>query len=412
MASNSYSSRSPPPLQHPKPTHPAYPPPEPPHTPAASTNSSPYSQAQRISQDGYMRYSSPPVDTSGNDPSTSGFTSYGSALPPNQARPGFQPPPAVRGYQDAGFNTWPGMNDATAQMGVQFGKSAVAAGQDYVEKNFSRYLPLPLVKTSFAVTNSRRSTENGTMEGWQPPREDINAPDLYIPKPLPSPPLIREFHVTSSLGESRIKVQARRKKAKVQAKRAEVEQADLANKPDPILGFVNSKAGPSRTRSDASTPWDRSRLKKTLIRPEDLWYSPVPAYAEGARPTHFLPGLNTADERLLFGALPHVATALKYDPDNKLSFDHLQTQTKQSEMVMRILDLRNASKRGIETVNRQRVIQEFGNGGDSVGKVDCGSSQVQGKHDGRVRADFSRTPHPTDPLVVRAPLCESKRSSQ
>lgn len=27
------------------------------------------------------------------------------------------------------------MNDATTQMGVQFGKSAVAAGQDYVEKN-------------------------------------------------------------------------------------------------------------------------------------------------------------------------------------------------------------------------------------------------------------------------------------
>jgi hypothetical protein len=29
------------------------------------------------------------------------------------------------------------MNDATTQMGVQFGKSAVAAGQDYVEKNVS-----------------------------------------------------------------------------------------------------------------------------------------------------------------------------------------------------------------------------------------------------------------------------------
>jgi hypothetical protein len=29
------------------------------------------------------------------------------------------------------------MNDATTQMGVQFGKSAVAAGQDYMEKNVS-----------------------------------------------------------------------------------------------------------------------------------------------------------------------------------------------------------------------------------------------------------------------------------
>ena len=34
------------------------------------------------------------------------------------------------------------MNDATTQMGVQFGKSAVAAGQDYVEKNVSDLSPL------------------------------------------------------------------------------------------------------------------------------------------------------------------------------------------------------------------------------------------------------------------------------
>lgn len=27
----------------------------------------------------------------------------------------------------------------------------------------------------------RRSEVNGQSEGWQPPREDINSPDLYIP---------------------------------------------------------------------------------------------------------------------------------------------------------------------------------------------------------------------------------------
>lgn len=32
------------------------------------------------------------------------------------------------------------MNDATTQMGVQFGKSAVAAGQDYVNKNVRWHL--------------------------------------------------------------------------------------------------------------------------------------------------------------------------------------------------------------------------------------------------------------------------------
>jgi hypothetical protein len=28
---------------------------------------------------------------------------------------------------------------------------------------------------------ARRSEENGQLEGYRPPREDINAPDLYIP---------------------------------------------------------------------------------------------------------------------------------------------------------------------------------------------------------------------------------------
>jgi len=39
----------------------------------------------------------------------------------------------------AGFNTHPAfggfMNDQTAQMGFQLGKSAIGAGQDYVEQN-------------------------------------------------------------------------------------------------------------------------------------------------------------------------------------------------------------------------------------------------------------------------------------
>ncbi|WVQ85809.1 hypothetical protein IAT38_007977 [Cryptococcus sp. DSM 104549] len=214
MAQPPYISRSPPPLQHPKPTHPAYPPPEPPHTPAQSTNSSPYSQAQRISQDGYVRYSSPPVGEP--SASSSGFNAYAppqhSGMPQQgagqpQMRQGYAPAGTpgmggVQGYGAPGYNSWPGMNDATAQMGMQFGKSAVAAGQEYVEKNFTRYLPLQLIKVSFSVTNSYvlnklrlvlfpwrhkpwsrqiRRSPDGAMEGWQAPRDDINAPDLYIP---------------------------------------------------------------------------------------------------------------------------------------------------------------------------------------------------------------------------------------
>ncbi len=46
---------------------------------------------------------------------------------------------------------------------------------------------------------------------------------------------------------------------------------------------------------------------------------------------------------------------------------------KQSEMLMRILDLRNASKKGIEVVNRQKIVDAFGNG------KGAGCFEVQGK---------------------------------
>jgi len=90
-----------------------------------------------------MRYSSPPVTETIHQDTTatsSGVNPY--AAPPLQNRHEYAAspnpaPPGVQGYQTMGFDGWAGMNDATAQMGVQFGKSAVAAGQDYVEKNVS-----------------------------------------------------------------------------------------------------------------------------------------------------------------------------------------------------------------------------------------------------------------------------------
>jgi hypothetical protein len=51
--------------------------------------------------------------------------------------PGTQPMPPGQPNAMPGFSlpaAW-GVNDATAQMGVQLGRSAVAAGQDYMEKN-------------------------------------------------------------------------------------------------------------------------------------------------------------------------------------------------------------------------------------------------------------------------------------
>ncbi|KAJ6513912.1 YIF1-domain-containing protein [Mycena vitilis] len=178
---------SPPPLRHPVPTHPAYIP-EPPSTPG--------------SPQGYQRFSSSPVPGQ-HQPTyapahvpayTSPFQHH--QQPPQQPHglPG-QPP-----IMPPQFGAW-GMNDATAQFGMQIGQSAVAAGQDYVQRTWGGVFPSARVKPHFNVSNSyvmrklrivlfpwihkhwgRNShrTDAGQTE-YLPPREDVNSPDLYIP---------------------------------------------------------------------------------------------------------------------------------------------------------------------------------------------------------------------------------------
>ncbi|CAG8505410.1 42_t:CDS:2 [Dentiscutata heterogama] len=99
-------------------------------------------------------------------------------------------------------NIWH-LNDATTQMGMEFGRTALTAGTEYVEKNINRYVDIPALKYYFKVNNSYvankiklllfpwrhkrwtriviRSEQNGQLEGFKPPRDDINSPDLYIP---------------------------------------------------------------------------------------------------------------------------------------------------------------------------------------------------------------------------------------
>ncbi|KIJ64126.1 hypothetical protein HYDPIDRAFT_91208 [Hydnomerulius pinastri MD-312] len=184
---SNYYSRSPPPLQHPVPTHPAFIP-EPPSTPGPGP-ASPPGHPQGGGPQGYQRYAS---------------------SPPNQSYPQyhapFRPPQQQQQQQShvPDFAAW-GMNDATAQFGMQLGHSAVAAGQDYVQKNFGGFIPITLLKHHFNVSNSYvikklqlvvfpwrhkpwsrkiRRSEAGHTE-WQPPRDDINSPDLYIPRKSP-----------------------------------------------------------------------------------------------------------------------------------------------------------------------------------------------------------------------------------
>lgn len=104
------------------------------------------------------------------------------------------------GYAHPAFGGF--MNDPTAQMGFQVGKSAVMAGQEYMEQNFNRYVNVSALKHYFNVSNSyvvsklcivlfpwrhrpwsrqQRLSHNGQDGYYLPPREDTNSPDMYIP---------------------------------------------------------------------------------------------------------------------------------------------------------------------------------------------------------------------------------------
>lgn len=113
-----YYSRSPPPLQHPVPTHPAFIP-EPPSTP--------------ISPQGYQRFASSPPNQQFPSQYHAPFLHHSRSPPTMQSQSQSQPQPHLQ-QQIPDFTAW-GMNDTTAQFGMHLGHSAVAAGQDYVQKN-------------------------------------------------------------------------------------------------------------------------------------------------------------------------------------------------------------------------------------------------------------------------------------
>lgn len=121
VMSNYSNSHSPPPLRHPVPTHPAYIP-EPPPTP--------------VSPQGYQRYSSspsiPPIPSLGPSYVSAYTTPFQHSQQHQPIHHAQQSTPSLIPQPD--FAAW-GMNDATAQFGMQLGHSAVAAGQDYVQRN-------------------------------------------------------------------------------------------------------------------------------------------------------------------------------------------------------------------------------------------------------------------------------------
>ncbi|PWN17828.1 YIF1-domain-containing protein [Microstroma glucosiphilum] len=290
-----HSTRSPPPLQHPIPTHPPRQVPDPPGTPTPSAavsgsadthmssvrsragGAAPTGQVSSTMSAGtsssgsctsgqapYARYSSPPIQPQQPDTGSMAMggggggmgygQSFGSAMNDHSAygqqqhqQSGYGNPQQSSYYsqqaggagqqqqsQFGGFANFlpsdPNVN-MTAQMGMHFGQQMASVGGEYMQKNISTYLPsMATLRPFFNVSNSyvlhklrvilfpwrhrpwsraHRAAGGGgvavggvppsggaeaaggtmewqtqrrvIMEGYAPPREDVNAPDLYIP---------------------------------------------------------------------------------------------------------------------------------------------------------------------------------------------------------------------------------------
>ncbi|RMD43461.1 hypothetical protein DV735_g1655, partial [Chaetothyriales sp. CBS 134920] len=139
---------------------------------------------------------------------------YGNPYPQPAAPPG-HPGQASGSLPNAFGSNFDGfINDPTAQMGLQVGKTAMMAGQQYMEQNVNRYISVPALKHYFNVSNSyvvrklllvlfpwrhkpwtrsqsRMTTSSTDASGqmsqeqysfnYLPPRHDLNSPDMYIP---------------------------------------------------------------------------------------------------------------------------------------------------------------------------------------------------------------------------------------
>ena len=164
---------------------------------------------------------------------------------------------------------------------------------------------------------------------------------------------------------------------------SERRQDDDTIYPDYVLGHVATTAPSSpfhgQSTPPSRTPWDNCRLAKTLMHPKQIWSLAPPAYDKGEKPEYLIPGLSKQDQDMLFGALPHVSTALRYDPEvpdqvrEETVVKVMDQQEKQTEMLHRAMDMRNADRATINTFNLRRIQDEFGEG------VDTGGAAVQGE---------------------------------
>ena len=208
------------------------------------------------------------------------------------------------------------------------------------------------------------------------------------------------IHTSAPLLESKRKRVARLRRQKNLAQQNIKQRMFEMSKPDPVLAH--------RLNEQGHATWANSELAKLILSKTEVWglvedrrgrlqtVSPLPREEDaevdtvveefgGPRRLNF--GLDTRDRRTLFQSLPRVMTTDRamdltdsvQGGSDAFAVDLKQLEEEQAqsaETLSRILDLRNASGRGIQVENTRRIIAHFGRSTESGG-ADTGSPEVQ-----------------------------------
>lgn len=197
----------------------------------------------------------------------------------------------------------------------------------------------------------------------------------------------RAFSTSSAVcAESKRKRLARLRKAANVSRRASMAQQEAATAPDLILGYNPSLEQGRRM-------WEESKLAQILLKPEQVWGISVaearkssgsmPSLDEGLEPEHAARvkeptswnfGLQADEAKLLFEALPEANTRRTTSTDMSVIESLAETEQDKSDQLKRILDLKNASAKGVAVENTRRIVEAFGR---SAG--DTGTPEVQGQ---------------------------------
>lgn len=202
------------------------------------------------------------------------------------------------------------------------------------------------------------------------------------------PSFTSSFSTSSTTHESKSRRKSRLTRKTHIERKATLTRSQELSRPDPILGYALGKA----------EVWDQSKLKSLLLDRKNVWGEVVKTgeagavgAAEGGEvvnaleageyvPQNYNFGLKAEDVTLLREVLPSVAAQRNlFDKLNNEQLmgvrasESLKAEEEKRDRLVRIMDLRNASSKGIHVENTRRIVEAFGsNAGDT------GRPEVQG----------------------------------